>query len=218
MSPDRSSTYDLPSGNESNATRPPCFWNCDTDAGEVLKIRHGALPAVIAAPMTSSELFPVGISCAVTFWSAWAAFHAETICLPQATSSALFDNQTVIGPRVSVAELSVYPPPHAAVAVRTATRVAAVMVRLMVPPTDSAVTAARRSSAGAADSSGTGARRTVGERGSQLCPATVDAATHRADLDTEQVGDLLVRQGLQVAEYDGGPQARIEGAQRELHV
>src|SRR3954468_23555111 len=60
MSPDRSSTYDLPSGNESNATRPPCFWNCDTDAGDVLKIRHGAFPAVIAAPITSSAPFPPG--------------------------------------------------------------------------------------------------------------------------------------------------------------
>ena len=95
--------YDLPSLKLSSGTRPPCFWNCETDAGEVLKIRHGALPAVIAAPMTSSELFPVGISWAVTFWSACAAFQAATICLPQATSSALFEYQTVIGPRAWVA-------------------------------------------------------------------------------------------------------------------
>src|SRR6266567_9344524 len=110
--------YDLPSLKLSSGTSPPCFWNCETEAGEVLKIRQGALPAVIAAPMTSSELFPVGISWAVIFWSACCAFQAATICLPQATSSALFEYQIVIGPRAlaAVAASPAPPPlsPHAA--------------------------------------------------------------------------------------------------------
>ena len=59
-SPVRSSTYSLPSGKLSRATSPPCFWNCGTAAGEVLNTRHGALPAVIAAPMTSSDDLPGG--------------------------------------------------------------------------------------------------------------------------------------------------------------
>src|SRR4051812_37223240 len=137
MSPDRSSTYDLPSGNESNATRPPCFWNCDTDAGDVLKIRHGAFPAVIAAPITSSELFPVGISCAVTFSSACPAFHAATICLPQTTSSALFEYQIVIGPRAfAAASAPPEPPPplpHAAIE-PARTTASSPACNFMVPP------------------------------------------------------------------------------------
>ena len=56
-----------PPGKSSRGTSPPCFWNCGTAAGEVLKTRHGALPAVMAAPMTSSEDLPAGISWAVTF-------------------------------------------------------------------------------------------------------------------------------------------------------
>ena len=57
------------------------------------------LPAVMAAPMTDSELLPVGISCPLTcsFGCAW--FQAATAFLPQATSSWLFEYQIVIGPR-----------------------------------------------------------------------------------------------------------------------
>src|ERR1700754_3047106 len=109
--------YDFPSLKLSSGTSPPCFWNCETEAGDVLKIRQGALPAVIAAPMTSSELLPVGISCAVIFWSACSAFQAATICLPQATSSALFGYQIVTGPRAlaaSAASPEPPPPPQAA--------------------------------------------------------------------------------------------------------
>ena len=102
----------------SSATSPPCFWNCGTAAGEVLKIRHGALPAVIDAPMTSSEVLPAGISCPVTFSFGCAAFHFATAALPQATSSLLFEYQILIGP-VAAAALSASsepPPPQPATA------------------------------------------------------------------------------------------------------
>src|SRR5262245_24270049 len=100
----------------SSDTSPPCLWNCGTAAGEVLKIRQGAVPAVIAAPITSSEVSPAGISCAVTNWPGCAAFHSFTIALPQAISSGLLDIHTLMGPVAVVApEESLEPPPHAAV-------------------------------------------------------------------------------------------------------
>jgi hypothetical protein len=99
----------------SSATRPPCFWNWGTAAGLVLNTRHGALPAVIAAPMTSSEVLPAGISCAVTFSSGCAEFHSWTIALPQAISSGLFDSHTLIGPAALCASLDPELPPQAAV-------------------------------------------------------------------------------------------------------
>ncbi len=90
------------------------LWNCGTAAGAVLKIRHGALPAVIAAPMTSSEVLPAGISWAVTFWSGCSAFQASTIALPQATSSGLLEYQIVMGPVVAVAGSEPESVPHPA--------------------------------------------------------------------------------------------------------
>ena len=54
--PVRLSTYSRPPGRSSIATRPPCFWKPGTAAGEVFNTRQGALPAVMAAPMTSSGL------------------------------------------------------------------------------------------------------------------------------------------------------------------
>ena len=83
----------------------------------MLKTRQGALPAVIAAPMTSSEVLPAGISCAVTFSVGCAAFHSSTIALPQAISSGLFESQTLIGPFALAASLEPAepPPPHAGV-------------------------------------------------------------------------------------------------------
>ena len=74
----------------------------------MLKTRHGALPAVIAAPMTSSDDLPAGISWAVTFSSGWSAFQASTIFLPQAISSGLFDSQILMGP---LALMASEPPP-----------------------------------------------------------------------------------------------------------
>ena len=103
--------YCLPPGMSSSATRPPCFWKPGTAAGLVLKTRQGALPAVIAAPMTSSELLPVGISWPVTFSFGCAEFHAVTIDLAQATSSWLLEYQTLIGPRACAASLAEPPPP-----------------------------------------------------------------------------------------------------------
>ena len=108
--------YSVAPSKSSSATRPPCFWNCGTAAGEVLKTRHGALPAVIAAPMTSSEVLPAGISWAVTFSLGCAAFQAATIALPQASSSGLFDSQILIGPVDAPASPTPpEPPPQAAV-------------------------------------------------------------------------------------------------------
>src|SRR6476619_2162090 len=107
--------YSVPFEKSSSGTRPPCFWNCGTAAGLVLNTRHGALPAVIAAPMTSSEVLPAGISCAVTFSDGWAEFHSATIALPQAISSGLFDSHTLMGPDALCASLEPDPPPQAAV-------------------------------------------------------------------------------------------------------
>src|ERR1700712_5308014 len=69
-------------------------------------MRHGSVPAVMAAPMTSSEDFPAGICCAVTNWSGFALFHESTTCVPQVTSWALFEYQMVIAPlAVAASEL-----------------------------------------------------------------------------------------------------------------
>src|SRR5680860_600802 len=102
--------YSAAPGKSSSATRPPCFWNWGTAAGAVLKTRHGAFPAVIAAPMTSSEVLPAGISWAVTSSVGWAVFHASTMALPQATSSGLLDSQTLTGPCAACAPEASEPP------------------------------------------------------------------------------------------------------------
>src|SRR5215468_2478550 len=90
---------------------PPCLTQPGTAAGEVLRTRHGVLPAVIEAPMTSSEVLPAGISCPVTFWSACCWFHAATTPLPHFTSSGLLEYQTLIGPVAWAASLDPPPPP-----------------------------------------------------------------------------------------------------------
>src|SRR5665811_2625209 len=64
----------------------------------------------MAAPMTSSDVLPAGICCAVTSSLGWAAFHAFTMLVPQVTSSGLLDSQTLIGPCAVSAE-----PPEAVV-------------------------------------------------------------------------------------------------------
>ena len=69
------------------------------------------MPAVIAAPITSSDDLPAGISWAVIFWSAWAAFHFSTIALPHDTSSGLFESQMVMSPRDVTALLAPAVPP-----------------------------------------------------------------------------------------------------------
>src|SRR5690348_8681929 len=103
--------YFVAPGKSSSGTSPPCFWNCGTAAGEVLKTRHGALPAVMAAPMTSSEDLPAGISWAVTFSFGCAWFQDATIALPQASSSGLLESQILIGPLVSRSPDALPPPP-----------------------------------------------------------------------------------------------------------
>src|SRR5690242_16956712 len=82
-----------------------------TDAGEVLKIRQGSLPAVTAALMTSSDDLPAGISCPLTCSFGWAAFQAATACLPHFTSSGLLEYQILIGPCAWLVLLAEAPPP-----------------------------------------------------------------------------------------------------------
>ena len=93
------------------------------------------MPAVIAAPMTSSWCVPAGISWAVTCSSGWSAFHASTMALPQATSAVLFDSQISIGPRDSsgplAAALPARPTP-VAVRLMPTTATAAFVERFMV--------------------------------------------------------------------------------------
>src|SRR3954454_17202586 len=129
--------YDAPPGKSSRATRPPCFWNCGTAAGEVLKTRHGALPAVMAAPMTSSELLPAGISWAVTFSLGFFAFQSATMALPQASSSGLLDSQILIGPLTARSpddDEPELPPPQAAAPSASAMTAAAVALRFIASP------------------------------------------------------------------------------------
>src|SRR5215218_11001889 len=86
----------------------------------------------MAAPMTSSELLPAGISCAVTFSFGWAEFQSATIALPQASSSGLLDSQILIGPLVARSSEDAppeSPPPQAEAPRATARRAAAVTVR-----------------------------------------------------------------------------------------
>src|ERR1700686_1508125 len=82
---------EFPSEKLLRLTRPPCFWNWETAAGAVLKMRHGGGPAVMAAPITSSELLPAGICSAVTCSLAWLWFQAATTASPHFTSSALLE-------------------------------------------------------------------------------------------------------------------------------
>jgi len=76
-----------------------------------LKTRQGVLPAVIEAPMTSSELLPAGISSALTCPLGWEPFQAATTCLPHFTSSALLEYQILMGPLADVALEALVPPP-----------------------------------------------------------------------------------------------------------
>src|SRR5450631_322045 len=64
----------------------------------------------MAAPMTSSDVLPAGISWEVTTSLGWAAFHAVTIALPHLSSSRLLDSQILTGPCAVSAE-----PPEALV-------------------------------------------------------------------------------------------------------
>jgi hypothetical protein len=82
------------------------------------------LPAVIEAPMTSSELLPAGISSAVTCWSAWAWFQAATTALPHFTSSSLLEYQILIGPVAWAAWSADWVPPPRLQPTRARPRVA----------------------------------------------------------------------------------------------
>src|ERR1700730_16986787 len=96
--------YEVPSEKSFRATRRPCFWKPGTAAGAVLKMRQGVVPAVMAAPITSSELLPAGICSPVTCSLGWLWFHPVTTAWPQLTSWALFEYQIVIAPLAPAAE------------------------------------------------------------------------------------------------------------------
>ena len=97
------------------------------------------MPAVIAAPMTSSLVRPAGISWAVTCSSGCSAFQASTMAVPHSTSNALFESQMVMSPRDVVAllapalPLATVAPQAAAVSPKTAIA-AVVLVYLIVSP------------------------------------------------------------------------------------
>src|SRR5215203_6135930 len=100
----------------------------------------------MAAPMTSSELLPAGISCAVTFSFGWAEFQSATIALPQASSSGLFDSQILIGPltaRSSDEEPPLSPPPQADAPRASVISAAAVTVRFIGAPFEGTYAAGR---------------------------------------------------------------------------
>ena len=85
--------------------------------------------------MTSSEVLPAGISCAVTFWSECSAFHSFTMALPQAISSGLLESHTLMGPVEDLASLESEPLPQAAVSPRARTAAEAVRrLRFIVAP------------------------------------------------------------------------------------
>src|SRR5699024_9700936 len=77
----------------------------------MLYTRHGAVPAVMAAVIASSEEEPAGISWAVTCASGWSPFQASTTACPQSSSCSLLDSQTVIGPVPVGSAPSPSPPP-----------------------------------------------------------------------------------------------------------
>ena len=52
----------------------------------------------------------------------------------------------------------------------------------------------------------------------ELGPAPMDPAAYGADLDVEDLTDLLVRQSLDVAQHDGGAKLRGERGQGGRHV
>src|SRR5680860_100005 len=132
-SPVRDSTYSAPPSKVSRATSPPCFSNWGTAAGAVLNTRQGAFPAVMAAPITSSEVFPAGISCAITCSSGLSAFHSSTIASPQAISSGLFESHTLMGPSaVAASSDPPEPPPHAAVTPRASTLIVVAMAFVLI--------------------------------------------------------------------------------------
>ena len=56
-------------------------------------------------------------------------------------------------------------------------------------------------------------RRAVGQRRAEHGAAAVDAGADGAELDAEDVGDLLVAEALDVAEHDGRPEVRGQGGQ-----
>ena len=70
---------------------------------------------MIAAPMTSSEVLPAGISCAVTFWSGCACSRRPPSSCPRPLPAGLLENQMVMGPCACSADPPPeFEPPHAA--------------------------------------------------------------------------------------------------------
>src|SRR3984893_9608135 len=105
--------YEVPSEKSFRATRSPCFWKPGTAAGAVLKMRQGVVPAVMAAPITSSELLPAGICSPVTCSLGWVWFQAATTASPHFTSSALLEYK-ILTPPLELPVAARLLPPHAA--------------------------------------------------------------------------------------------------------
>src|SRR5699024_9957060 len=90
----------------------------------------GVVPAVIAAPRTSSVLLPAGTSWALIFSFGCAEFHELTMALPHCTSCSLFEYQMVMGPWAFIASLE--PPPLDPHAARAPAIAVAVMMLTMI--------------------------------------------------------------------------------------
>ena len=56
------------------------------------------------------------------------------------------------------------------------------------------------------------------ERDPQLCPATVNPAAHRTELNAQRRGDFLVGEALDIAQHDCRPVFRWQCPQRRLDI
>ena len=98
-------------------------------------MRHGALPAAIAATMTSSEVAPAGISCGEICSSGFSSFHLSTCACAHSISNGLFEYQMSNGPRSSSTAIGSTSSalqaaaPNATTAASTATRQPLLVVR-----------------------------------------------------------------------------------------
>src|SRR5665647_324655 len=161
-------------------------------------MRQGALPAPMAAPMTSSEDLPAAICSAVTLRTRFAVAQAATTCSPQATSCSLLEYQIWLGPTAEVASpaatsplppvLPPLPPPHAAsvkVMARPTARYPSGRFMVFLPPVCGArnCAARRMPPAGCVETAWSNrSRRSGGPKGRRARAAAADVtwATGRA--------------------------------------
>src|SRR5690606_35582408 len=79
----------------------------------MLNTRQGAVPAVKAAVIASSEDEAAGSTCELTCSSGCSSFQESTTAFPQASSCSLFESQTLISPVPAPASWPSPPPPPA---------------------------------------------------------------------------------------------------------